>query len=281
MSEALLERALNRISVRPPYLGFDHLVPLGPGMVASTVPPAPPTLPERGVIEAGQVARHLAILGSCAAALGRDDDARHHYLATDAHFVRVAGSAVGEVDERLVGEALACWVDRRTARAMVKLGTESGLGLHVLDVRYAVLTPPMFRRLNPPVEAATCVESPPANRLVGGDVESLDGGVRVHCGRIPESACVGHFPDYPAAPVAVVMAELCRAAGIGLSNHLGREVSYVIEEGHVKAQKLAHAGQELQLDARYDREVDGGHLLHGVARADGEVVGGVSVKLAC
>ena len=281
MSEALLERALERISVRPPYLGFAELVELGPGMVATTVPPSPPSLPERGVIEAGQVARHLAILGSCAAALARDDDTRHHYLATDAHFSRVAGSVTDGVDEPLVGEAIASWVDKRSARAMVKLGTESGLGLYVLDVRYAVLTPKMFGRLNPPLDLAPCVADLPQNSLGVGEVEPLDGGVRVHCGPIPTSACAGHFPDYPAAPVAVVMAQLCRAAALGLANHLGREISYVIEEGHVQAQKLAHAGQELQLDARYDREVEGGHLLHGVARADGDVIGGVSVKLRC
>jgi 3-hydroxymyristoyl/3-hydroxydecanoyl-(acyl carrier protein) dehydratase len=105
-------------------------------------------------------------------------------------------------------------------------------------------------------------------------------GIEVDCGVIPADTCAGHFPDYPAAPVAIVMGRLCRAAGLALAARLDADVAYQIEEGHVVASRLARAGQRLELQASYDRPVSGGHLLHGTAIADGEVVGEVDVTMS-
>jgi hypothetical protein len=76
------------------------------------------------------------------------------------------------------------------------------------------------------------------------------------------------------------MGRLCRAAGLALGARLDADVEYQIEEGHVTASRLARAGQRLVLEANYRRPVPGGHLLHGTARADGEVVGEVEVTLS-
>lgn len=287
-------RALSRISVRPPYFGLGELETAGEGIVAARIGAAPPSAPEVGAMEAAQVARHLAILGSCAAALSRDDDKRHHYLATKAHFARLWNGPRSN-EEPLRAEAVASWVDRRTARALIKLSTEAGHGLNMLDVEYTVLAPKVFERLHPPVDEAALAKtsldqtSPDVTGVDGGsaasdlpfEVEQTGNGVLVRCGRIPRVLCDGHFPNYPAAPVAIVMGQLCRAAGMGLVHHLGHEdFGYRIEEGHVTAQKLATAGQELVLEATYEQPVPGGHQLRGVALADGESVGELTVTLS-
>ncbi|MGI9595923.1 MAG: hypothetical protein ACR2QK_07170, partial [Acidimicrobiales bacterium] len=281
---ATAAQALDRISVRPPYFDLGAMEELGDGIVVAEVAPAPTSDPEVGAIEAAQVARHLAILGSCAAALTRDDDARHHYLATRAHYTRLS-NAPASVDGPLRAEAIASWSDRRSARALVKLSTESGQGLNLLDVEYTVLSPKMFLRFNPPIEAADGAESvvdhggePAAPTELPFEVDKIEDGVRVDCGPVPASLCAGHFPDYPAAPVAIVMGQLCRAAGLAMNRHLGcPDGRYRIEEGHVTASKLARAGQQLVLEARYRKPVRGGHQLRGVALADGEVVGELEV----
>ncbi|MEM7272133.1 MAG: hypothetical protein AAF547_03545 [Actinomycetota bacterium] len=271
------DRALARISVTAPYFDLTDLVELGQGIVAATVPPAPTVAPETGPMEAAQVARHLAILGSCAAALSRDDDARHHYLATRAHYSRVS-NARPAVDEPLRAEAIASWVDRRTARALVKLTTAAGEALNVLDVEYTVLAPRMFARLNPPCETAAAAPDAGPLRF---DVVGGDDGVTVDCGPIPVDLCAGHFPDHPAAPVAIVMGELCRAAGHGLARHLQiPDLRYRIEEGHVQATGLAQAGQHLVLRTRYAEPVRGGHRVTGEALADGAVIGELSVTMS-
>lgn len=272
------DRALARIAVQPPYFGLVDLEDLGGGIAAAVVPTSPARAPERGAVEAAQVARHLAILGSCAAALARDDDARHHYLATEAHYMRLAGGPLEVGEGPLRAEAVASWIDRRSARAYVKLMTEDGHGLHVLDVRYAVLTPKMFARLHPPIDVSAAPDD--EGRFFATEPEVIDGGLRVDCGPIPPRVCAGHFPHYPAAPVAVLMGQLCRVAGMSLASHLDRPLDFQIEEGRVEASKLAIAGQHLTLEARYGHAVDIGHLLHGVAFADDEEVGRVDVTVS-
>ncbi len=274
-------KALERISVRPPYFDLSNMEELGDGIVRADVQPCSPAAPECGAIEAAQVARHLAILGSCAAALSRDNDDRHHYLATRAHYTRLSNSP-SVVDEPLRAEAIASWADKRNARALVKLSTENGQGLNLLDVEYTVLTPKMFVRFNPPIDDAVIQAGTDVDL---GDlpfeVEAIEDGVRVACGPVPSSLCAGHFPGYPAAPVAIVMGQLCRAAGLAMNRHLDMEDGrYRIEEGHVTASGLARAGQDLVLDARYERPVRGGHQLRGLAMADGETVGEVLVTMS-
>ncbi len=279
-------RALGRISVGPPYFDLREMEELGEGIVSATIASAPVPHPEVGAIEAAQVARHLAILGSCAAALARDDDDRHHYLATRAHYTRLSNAPTA-AHGPLRAEAIASWSDRRSARALVKLSTTDGQGLNLLDVEYTVLTPKIFRRFNPAVEPGS-VETGAGLMLDGEpldtepfDAESIAGGVRVDGGPIPAALCAGHFPDYPAAPVAIVMGRLCRAAGLAMCRHLDMaDGRFRIEEGHVVAAKLARAGQRLVLEARYVKPVRGGHELQGVALADGETVGEVVVTLS-
>lgn len=275
------DRALARISVARPYFDLADLEEVGHGMVQATVPPHPTVAPEAGAVEAAQVARHLAILGSCAAALSRDDDARHHYLATRAHYGRLA-NAPATVEGPLRATAMGSWVDRRTARALVTLTTTDGRGLNLLDVEYTVLTPKMFGRLNPPIELDRIEAEAATAVAVGGDtVEHLDGAVRVDAGPIPVEMCAGHFPGHPAAPVAIVMGRLCQAAGLAMLDHLGlADHRYRIEEGEVTATGLARAGQRLVLEARYCGPVRGGHRLEGRALADGETVGRVDVVLS-
>lgn len=280
--ETATDRALRRIAVQPPYFALSDLADLGRGLITAKMPLQAPTAPERGVVEAAQVARHLAILGSCAAALARDDDNCHHYLATDAHYMRLAGAPDGlEGTDHLEAQAVATWTDKRSVRANVKLAAPDGTGLHVLDVAYSVLTPRMFRRLQPEIDrtigpsAADKGAEPPT-----GPPASIDNGLRLDLGPIPVEWCAGHFPDHPAAPVAIVMGQLCRLAGqcaIDRTEGAGR---YQIEQGFVTASGLAAAGQRLVLEARYGHSSPGGHVVHGTAWADDIEVGTVDVTVS-
>ncbi len=295
-------RALERISVRAPYFDLRDLSVGDDGTVAGLVPIQAPTRPETGLMEATQVARHLAILGSCAVALQRDDDARHHYLATRAHFLRTANITAGEAasqavewgggPELLEAEASGTWIDRRAARSLVKMYGPDGQLSHALDVHYTVMAPRMFDRLMPPVDAALLSSSGPvaaagepsgSAALARFEVsdDAVEGGVIVDCGTIPVDMCAGHFPGYPAAPVALVMGRLARAAGVAMNRHLGfGDLTYSIDEARVVASKLGRAGQHLILKARYGRRVGGGHLMIGRAEADGEVIGEMELTLS-
>lgn len=277
-STTLIDEALRRISVTPPYFALQELEATATGLLAARVPSAAPTGPECGAVEAGQAARHLAILGSCAAALARDDDHKHHYLATKANYSRTPGAPSAPVNEPLRAEAFATWIDKRTARALITLVADSGHELTRLDVTYAVMTPRMFERFHQP----SAFELPiphVSHGLLDAPVLSTDDGVRMVCGPVPTGLCAGHFSDYPAAPIAIVMGQLCKTAGYALAKELAIEPCYRIEEGDVQATKLAMAGQQLVLDASYLMGLDEHHVLLGTARADGEVIGEVRVTM--
>ena len=77
------------------------------------------------------------------------------------------------------------------------------------------------------------------------------------------------------------MGQLCRVAGLAMNRHLDNpDGRYRIEEGHVVASKLGRAGQRLTLEARYLKPARGGHELAGTARADGDVIGEVTVTMS-
>ena len=294
--------ALERISVAAPYFALEQLTETDDG-VAALVPISSPMHPETGFIEATQVARHLAILGSCAVALQREDDERHHYLATRAHFLRTAnvtdpgGRYGGAV---LEAEATGIWIDRRSARSLVKLNGPDGEASHILDVHYTVMTPRMFDRLMPPIgpalngagngtrtiEADTMPAASNGTRASDPRIEfsvgsSGNDAVRFDCGPIPNEMCAGHFPQYPAAPVALVMGRLAQAAGLAMNRHMGfGELSYQVDEARVVATKLGRAGQNRVLNAEYVKRVGGGHLMRGTAEADGEVIGEMDLTLS-
>ncbi len=299
------DRLLPRISVRAPYFALRNIQELDGGVVSATVPPAPPSNPETGVAEAAQVARHLAILGSLAVAAKRDNDDRLHYLATKAHFLRTASEPYGEFDAAdaaaraggLRAEAVGQWIDKRNARAFVKLMSDDGQALNVLDVEYTVMAPRMFERLQPPIHASvlTAAEGVETPAKMPG-LESLPfvvlpiphddrSRVTVDCGEIPVGMCAGHFPDYPAAPVALVMGQLAKAAGMSLNRQIGggfdgAQVTYQVDEAKVKAARLGRAGQRLTLRTQYLRRAGSGHVISGVAEADGEVIGELEITLS-
>ena len=275
-------KALDRISVRPPYFALDDIAEVAPGLISASVPHVAPTAPEFGAMEAAQVARHLAILGSCAAALSRPDDKQHHYLAVEAHYTRAAGAPTdltAHTDGRLVASALSTWLDKRSARAITTLRTQDGIDLNFLEITYAAMTPRMFERLHQG-DRTEHVPGGEVNAFAPAETQVTSNGVRCNVGPIPASACAGHFPGIPAAPVAVVMGQLCRTAASAMATKLDANVGYRIEEGHVTATKLARAGQSLSLEASYLERRGANHLVRGEALADGTSNGNVEVVLS-
>ncbi|MEM7340546.1 MAG: hypothetical protein AAF467_17950 [Actinomycetota bacterium] len=268
----------------PPYYALRDLADLGGGLATATVVRQAPVLPEHDLVEAAQVARHLAILGSCAAALARENDRRHHYLATRAIYRRLAPEELSHLDSPdLIAEAQATWHDKRSASAMMTLRSSNGTGLYALDVDYAVLPPKIFARLHPDHAAAGDVDldaEAEADAFGTDTGRRIDGGWEVDCGPIPVGLCAGHFPGIPAAPVALLMGRLCRTAGLALADYMEEPTRYRIEYGEVEADRLARAGQRLVLRARRgDRRPDG-HTFDCEALADDEVVGRCHVVLS-
>ena len=106
------------------------------------VAPEHPMLAETGPIYA-EAGRHLAILGSCAAAMNNPTRARHYYLAREAYLERSTAPVAPQA--LLTCNAEADFTDKRTAHANCSLFVRDEK-LFTLDVSYSVLSEALFTR---------------------------------------------------------------------------------------------------------------------------------------
>lgn len=283
---------LSRICVRPPYLALASLRHHDEGTVSGFVRPEQPLGRERGPITGAEAGRHLAILGSCAAALANPRQERHYYLAVAAELRRELEDDVPV----LPGEALAALatcghVGKRDARAHAVLEARVGDGSRVatvysLSVTYNVLTENVFGRL---FRGRAIPEGPPAatspyGRLVTPPVRERGPASLVSAPeRVAVEQCRGHFEGYPALPVAVVMHKLAALAGQLLAERAGDpDVRFVVQHAVVRASSLAWAGDAVTYRVEHlgDDGADALLLCHA-ATDSGEDIGEMRLTLRC
>jgi hypothetical protein len=267
------------ICVRDPYFALEALRALPDGSVTANVTRQQPLLYEAGPLAAAEAGRHLAILGSCAAALIHPVRARHYYIARQAQLQRVkvpVRPALGQLSAR----ATAVLTDKRSARAFCELDC-GGIGLFTLEVSYAVLSEALFHRLYG--AHARELRSQPRSSLLpfqrknpyGSAIslrilESDQGSLRATLGVITPEMCAGHFPRHPCVPVAILMQSLSHAAGELFSLRAGAPLRYVIRSADVDARELAFAGTEVWVEARHVGPLASGEIFQARAFTAGD-----------
>jgi len=262
-TEITIPEMLDQIAVCKPYFAFEKMALTSDGRLAATLPPLEqPMDSECGVRAAAEIGRHLAILGSCAAARLNRKAGKHFYLAKKA---RLRATSIyqeliahGNLEElknsTLTSFAKAEFTGNRSVKAEVRLlGDDTGEELYQLEVDYAVLTPKMFERLF----SNHRVDEYDINQHVYRDLLSFDELVEdlfvneaifsARFGFQPTS-CAGHFPTFPALPVAVLMFILSKAAGTLLEEVTGKQaVPYVVVDADISAENLAFPDEKLYL----------------------------------
>lgn len=100
--------------------------------------------------------------------------------------------------------------------------------------------------------------------------------------KIQPEWCVGHFPFYPALPVAIVLSILSHSAGdLFLSRHPALK-GFLIRTANVTADNLAFAGESLNLETQYLATLgDGGgeRFLCTATTTQGLVVGRLDITI--
>jgi len=258
-----------RICVRDPYFALSEVTMVGPGEVLARVPVEQDPGAEASPINAAEVGRHLAILGSCASALINSKEGQHYYLARRARLERLHDGPRARLDEPLWGLARAEFVDKRCTRASTVLADPDGLPLFSLDVDYHVLSAAAFLRLfqgarqdmrrEPRAERGPrCAgpadfaalrtnphRQPPPLKDFVRDGECMKASLEVTA-----ELCKGHFALHPVLPVAVVMSGLSGLAGAVLRQLVGNEQArYLVTRGEVRADSLAYAGETVTFGA--------------------------------
>jgi 3-hydroxymyristoyl/3-hydroxydecanoyl-(acyl carrier protein) dehydratase len=267
-----------RICVRDPYFALREVTEVGEGEVLARVPVEQEPEAEASPINAAEVGRHLAILGSCASSLVNRKEGQHYYLARRARLERLHEGPLPRFSEPLWGAARAEFSDKRVANARTLLASPEGLPLFSLEVEYNVLSAAAFSRLfqgarqemrreprpergprgdGSPADFAAMRQNPYRKPLPLRDFVREGECLKATLGPVGADQCKGHFALHPVLPVAVVMSGLSGMAGALLRQLLGDEaVHYLVTRGEVRADNLAYAGETVTFGA-HRKEVRG------------------------
>lgn len=268
-----LPAILARICVRPPYFALSELCVRPDGTLTAGVMPELDPGPEAHPIALAEAGRHLAILGSCAAALRSPDAGRTFYLAVRAEGSWFAPPLTAERAGPLFASATAMFPDRRSARAETALHAADGSPLMSLTVDYKVLPEAAFHRIfrvQSTPAAAERVAGPSPFHAALPLVEWRRAGEHMHA-RLPSvgpELCAGHFPELPALPVAVVAGGMLQVAQQLLRELVGADpLRCIAGEASLAAQELALAGETIDFTARCTGQRGRVYTFEGAARA--------------
>jgi 3-hydroxymyristoyl/3-hydroxydecanoyl-(acyl carrier protein) dehydratase len=293
------------IEVRAPYYALGELSLTSPGLVNATIQAEQPGGYELGVLPAAEAGRHLAIAGSCACASLEPEGGKHFYLAQRAYLRReqpeVSTSEQSQVQAnprlaRLRVEAKAEGRSRRSATASGQVRNDAGQTLFSLDVGYRVLSEAVFERLfsahrrdlrSPErVRGASDGSSVHLRKnpylsplpMIASQLDATHGKAALP--EVRSDLCTGHFPMYPAMPIALLMHGLSSLSGDVLRARYGNHARYYVQEGEVRAEQLAFAGQPLHFEARWIACAGDLDMFEARARLDdGAIAGAMQLTL--
>lgn len=238
--EAVPEMALlRRICVGRPYFALESLAFRENRFYASAVADLPMGR-EVGPMGSAEISRHGAITGLCGAALAQSDDDRRFYLAQRAEYYGLPNPAPYGAPVQFAAQLES--LSKRGARSSISV-TAEGEPLAQLEVAYTILTEYAFKRLfrhrfRGTVPHKKMKPQPPGRRSV------FAGWAQHEVAEVPEAACAGHFDDYPALPVAVLMGQLGDTAASLLGSGTFRGV-----RASVSANDLCWAGEQVRFEA--------------------------------
>lgn len=244
----------DRVAVHPPYLAFRSLEIDEDTTLYGTFVPEQPIGFEEGPVTAAEIGRHLAILGACAASCAGSPVLTYH-LATEAHYKRLCDPLSTADGQTLRASAKILKQERRDL--VVDTAVFAGNQFASLRVRYQVLTAPIFTRMfqqfrNLGSSSAFSAQSPYVSLLpLRFDAPGHE-SVFAHSDALLPDACAGHFPDYPAWPVALVMHCLGRVSTNLLHHLTKRPLTYTVLEADMYADTLVFASQPLTFSAALD-----------------------------
>lgn len=258
---------LELIEVRAPYCALRDVHSYQPGQAGATVQPELPMDMEGGPVCAAEAGRHMAILGSVACATHKREGGKRLYYLAERALLQAPDDSDASGAASLLHVSAQCVEARtRVARAECELRQANGTLLFGLGVTYKLVPEDVFQRLF----AAFRVDMRKSPRSAhGGSIDSFHGQrrspyryrmplsvaaldaqhIRTELNHIPAEACAGHFPLYPALPVAVLMEAFANSTGMLLRSYRDDpELRFRVTSADITASRLVFAGQSLVIE---------------------------------
>lgn len=255
------------IEVRAPYCALRDVHSPQSGLAHASVQPELPMDMEAGPVCAAEAGRHMAILGSVACATHTSDPRKRLYYLAERALLRAPEYSDAEGPASLLHVSARCVDSRlRSARSECELRLIDGTLLFGLDVTYKLVPEDIFRRLFGAfrVEMRRSPRPPhsgnshdyhqrrqnPYRQRLPLSVAALDARrIRTELNTIPAEACAGHFPLYPALPVAVLMEAFANSTGMLLRSYRASPaLRFRVTSADISASRLVFAGQSLVID---------------------------------
>ena len=202
---------------------------------------------ECGPINASEAGRHLAILGSIA--LSKEADSRYYYLAVQAKISRethcVGTEEIFNLQTTVISQ------DQRNGEVSGKIFDQNNSIIFSIIVKYQILSSPIFSKLFKSFFNTTKIDnkfSPYIKRKKLSGIKINKNEISATFGNILVDDCEGHFPDYPALPVAVIC-NLFAELGLNLyfdqfSNEFNQAI---VTHATINAKRLVFSGEYLTL----------------------------------
>ncbi len=244
---------LNSICTSPPYFALKNLQCISNRRVKALIPVEYLNAHDAGIISAGEAARHLAILGTCAASLLDESQEKKYYLSTRAEFNFLDNSALYNTPRhQLEGVASATSNYDGTITAKANLYGANYSRLITLSVQYKVFKKKIFERIFKNHRMDICKRDTHANPysfpIKIHSIEINNQSLTAIYGPIQPEDCLGHFDYFPALPVAIVIENFGAAICKLLEHALGtKNFKYVVRFTQVEAFVLAFSGETIQI----------------------------------
>jgi len=241
------DRLYDLICVDRPYFALQNLEVISAGAVSATVEFESDNEYEQGLSTA-EIGRHLAILGSCALASLNDSQKKNFYLTTLATGVRFHYS-VSKGNTYFI-TARGKKSSKRAGQAQMELRATNGQLLAEMTTEYSVVPSGTFERLYKDYRQETNhVSSPYTQPMPVVLTELSENLAKANINKIDSRYCAGHFAQYPALPVAMLMEVLNRLVGQHLKKCFGGSTFYCLE-CISNANNLVFAGQSISFEIR-------------------------------
>lgn len=258
------------IAVHPPYFAFRSLYTKADEWdIYGEFTPEQPRGNELGPLATAEAGRHLAILGSCAAARTQAEGTRVYYLASQAQWdLRYHPIGLGQTPS-MTARAKIVEQSRKTVAAKTQL-LVGGQLFAELSVSYHVLAEKTFEKLYASQRTPALLpsgQSPYAEAFPLSVLELSDQEITACSVKFCAARCEGYFPEYAMWPVAVVMNGMNQALSRLLNHKMGRAVSYRLSRATLDAAELVPAARQLQFSARLSSMDDNGKFCDVVCSA--------------
>jgi hypothetical protein len=235
-----------RIKVHKPYFAFQQLWQDEQSLVGTFVSEQP-LVYETGLITAGELGRHMAILGSCTA-VALNNGPEGYYLATKAHFRRQHNKQAATVDV-FYSSAQVLHIDKRSLKVSARVWNKEPVAELICE--YTILSPALFQRnfrhyAKDSLPAPSY--SPYQHPLLIYNLTFQDEKLDAFAGPLSPLQCAGHFCGYPCWPVAIISQTAFQVTGELLTKKYGPGTRFCVQDTQLSAEKLTGADSVLRFN---------------------------------